>query len=178
MMRLLNQMIRLPLTAFVYSLEMFVKTMQGIQRIADRSIDEMVIGVTETLGDSGDQITQKEDANMSDQDLSGDDLKYVSYSILFTKRDLEATLKEEKQDLVNYSTNGGSYGGLKLAHFMKKVFEKKIKRPEVWRENNYPPDAKDDTDWTIPKEDEKYITFVYWVDRRIPKQSKEYDREQ
>jgi hypothetical protein len=138
----------------------------------------MVLDVTETFGDSSDQTTQKEDEIMSDQDLSGDDLKYVSYSILFTKRDLEATLKEEKQDVVNYSTNGGSYGGLKLAHFMKKVGEGKVKRPEVWRENNYPPNAVDENHWTIPKEDEKYITFIFWVDKRIPRESKEYDREQ
>ena len=186
MMRFFSQMIRLPITAFVYSMEMFVKTMQGLQRMTNQSIDDLAEGVTQTLSQrlpdesagNGNQINQKEDDNMSDQDLSGDDLKYVSYSILFTKRDLEATLEEEQQDLVSYSTNGGSYGGLKIAHFMKRVLDGKVKRPELWKENKYPPNAIDETHWTIPTEDERYITFIYWVDRRLHREGKEYDREQ
>jgi hypothetical protein len=35
-------MLKLPLTAFVYTMEMFVKTMEGLRKIADQSIDVMV----------------------------------------------------------------------------------------------------------------------------------------
>ena len=114
-----------------------------------------------------------------DQDLSGDDLKYVSYSILFTKRDLEATLEEQKQDLVNYSTNGGSYGGLKIAHFMQSVAAGGVKRPSKWKEsgNAYPPGATGDTFTSIPKDDERYITFIYTVDRRLDRQEADRDKQ-
>lgn len=55
MKRFIRQMINLPLTAFVYSMEMFVKTMQGLQRIADHGLNEMMSGVAESLGDAPDQ---------------------------------------------------------------------------------------------------------------------------
>jgi len=42
---------KLPLTAFVYSLEMFVKTMRGLQGFADQGIDAMTSGVVIFLGD-------------------------------------------------------------------------------------------------------------------------------
>jgi hypothetical protein len=41
MMRFFGQMLKLPITALVYSFEMVVKTMQGLQRLADESIDDM-----------------------------------------------------------------------------------------------------------------------------------------
>ncbi|HEU4386684.1 MAG TPA: hypothetical protein VFV34_02725 [Blastocatellia bacterium] len=204
MMHFFSQMMRLPLKAFAYTFEMFVKTMQGLQRMADQSIDAMENGMTQTLGGGfgGDapavniaaesvlaeigskqaEITTdtfgQEEREMSDQDLSGDDLKYVSYSILFTKPDLEATLEEQKEDLVNYSTNGGSYGGLKIAHFFGKVSNKKVKRPQVWIDNKYPENAKGDYEWTLPQDDEKYVTFIYQVDRRLLKGDANYPKEQ
>jgi hypothetical protein len=39
---LLGQMVRLPVEAFVYSMEMMVKTLQGLQRMADRSVDALM----------------------------------------------------------------------------------------------------------------------------------------
>lgn len=198
-MSFLAQMLRFPLTVFVYSMEALVHAMRDIQKNTDHTINAMVGGVTQALSgshgngngssnsqvaggaisDNAKQTTEREESKMSDQDLSGDDLKYVSYSILFTKRDLEATLEEQKEELVSYPTNGGSYGGLKIAHFMKKVLEGKVKRPPEWKNlgNHYPPGAKGDYFTEIPSEDERYITFVYNVVRRIPREQKEYDRE-
>jgi hypothetical protein len=39
---LLGQMVRLPVEAFVYTMEMMVKTLQGLQRMADRSVDALM----------------------------------------------------------------------------------------------------------------------------------------
>src|SRR5260370_39531649 len=39
MMRLLNQMMRLPVAVFAYSEGMFARTVRGIQEIADQGID-------------------------------------------------------------------------------------------------------------------------------------------
>ena len=115
---------------------------------------------------------------MSDQDLGGDDLKYVSFSIVFTKPDLEATLAQQKDDLVNYATDGASYGGIKISHFFAEVAAHKVPRPKVWTDNTYPPGAQGDVDWTVPQEDEKYVTFVYWVEKRISKNDADYAKNQ
>jgi hypothetical protein len=114
---------------------------------------------------------------MSDQDLSGPDLKYVSYSILFTKPDLEATLEHQEEDIVNYSTDGASLGALKIAEFFGKVRDKKFPRPKLWKENGYPEGASDNN-WEIPDEDKKYIQFIYKVDRRLAKNDPNYPKEQ
>jgi len=39
---LLGQMARLPVQAFVYTMEMMVKTLQGLQKMADRSVDALI----------------------------------------------------------------------------------------------------------------------------------------
>ncbi len=195
-MKLMGEMMTLPFTALFYSFEIFVRTLQGMQRMTGQGFNTLAGDMaanskdrpgagneSQTTGSGADrnqQTAQEEDNFMlDDQDLSGDDLKYVSYSILFTKRDFEATLEEQKQDLVNYPTNGGSYGGLKIAHFMKKVSEGKIKRPQEWTEpgNVYPPGAQGDYFTEIPKDDERYITFIYNVDRRLDRQAADRDRE-
>jgi hypothetical protein len=193
-LRLMGQMMRLPFTALVYSFEIFVRTLQGMQRMTDQGFETLAGDIAQSSkgrhscdnksiitgngADLNQQTTHEEENVMwDDQDLSGNDLKYVSYSILFTKRDLEATLDEETQDLVSYATNGGSYGGLKIAKFMKKVLEGKIPRPAIWRDNDYPDDAVDEMHWKIPEEDEKYITFIYHVDRRIDRQAADYDKQ-
>ncbi len=197
LMTLMGQMLRLPFTGFVYSFEIFIRTMREMQRLADQSFEGLagdivqssndtsghgnVSGAGGTGTDLNNQTTREEESGMwDDQDLSGDDLKYVSYSILFTKRDLEATLEEQKQDLVSYSTNGGSYGGLKIAKFMGRLMDKEgkgVPRPEIWKENNYPNNNAEDTHWKFPDDDEKYITFIYKVDRRLSRQDADYDKQ-
>jgi hypothetical protein len=58
MMRFLSQMMKLPITAFVYSMEMFSKTLHGLQRIADQSID-VVFG--STVQEPGDSLETRSD---------------------------------------------------------------------------------------------------------------------
>src|SRR5262249_25644588 len=111
-------------------------------------------------------------------DLSGDDLKVVRYRVLFTKPDLEVTFKEE-QELINYPTNGGSLGGLKVGQFMGELGRHEGNRPPKWKKvgDDYPPGARGDRDWSIPLEDQRYIEFQYEVIRREPKQDPYYDRD-
>jgi hypothetical protein len=118
-----------------------------------------------------------------EQDLCGTDLKYVEYSILFTKRDLETTLQREDNEVVDYSTNGASFGGLKVGKFLAKWNTlnqgKGIDRPQLWRDRNYPSTLAD-PDYVqldeLPDSDTRYIAFVYRVKNRLCKQTKEYDR--
>jgi hypothetical protein len=50
MMKVLNQMLKLPITALVYSMEMLAKTLQGLQKIADRGIDAALSGTVQAPG--------------------------------------------------------------------------------------------------------------------------------
>jgi len=46
-MRFLTQLMKLPMAALAYSVEMFVKTIQGLQKIADQSVDLVVSGTSQ-----------------------------------------------------------------------------------------------------------------------------------
>jgi hypothetical protein len=194
----LNQMIMLPVATLFYSLEMFGKTVQGIQEMVSYSMNAMAGEITQlfenTPGGTSDvpsdtqggnapntsQTMPQEERHMSDLDLGGDDLKYVSYSIVFTKRDYEATLQGETQDIVDYATDGGSYGALKIGEFFGQPPTPGIVRPQVWRDNNYPKGVTGDhmDPRLIPSEDRKYVRFIYSVDRRLPKSAADYERRQ
>jgi len=114
MLQFLNQMLKLPLSAFVFGMEMFVQTMQGMQRLAEQGIDAMLGGVAQTLGEPSRQgsdlqdteppvvtdgvveddadKTPKEENKMSDNSLSNDRVKVVEYYILSIRPDYEHIL--------------------------------------------------------------------------------------
>jgi len=116
---------------------------------------------------------------MDNQDLTGDEIKTVIHSIFFTKRDLEAPLKGLTEDVVNYSTNAASYGGLMLAKFTS---EDQFDRPKRWIDNNYPPGVDDSRTILsvkdIPDEDRRYITIDFKVVNRFAKGAADYERRQ
>jgi uncharacterized membrane protein YgcG len=72
-MQLLVEMARLPLMAFVYGVEMVVRTMQGIQRMADEGIDVMVGRANQTRVDAqgGPSVARGEAAGGGDQTTGG-----------------------------------------------------------------------------------------------------------
>ena len=118
------------------------------------------------------------------QDLSGDELKFVSYSIIFTKRDFEATLQAEREEIVDYDTDGGAFGALKLSEYFEELRSGKA-IPREWgsQSRGRPSPAtgygfKDDKYSRIPCEDRKYIRFVYSVMKRVKKSTNEYERDQ
>jgi hypothetical protein len=129
-------------------------------------------------------------ASSNDQDLGGDELKYVIWSIAFTKPGFECVLEPQHEEIVNYSADGASFAAVKIARFLEKARHGHADRPETWGES-YPPaagkttgrktagepqDTSGDKGWRIPAEDQKYITFLYRVDRRLPKQEAEVTR--
>lgn len=132
-----------------------------------------------------------------DQDLSGDDLKYVLWSILFCKPGYETVLEPQQDDIVNYSADGSSYAAVKIAKYLEKARHGRTERPHIWAEKGYPGDAANITrraepasivggnapssstqerGWRIPADDQKYIKFVYRVERRLPKEEPEVTR--
>jgi len=141
----------------------------------------------------------------NNQDLSGDDLKYVVWSIVFTKPGYECVLEPQQSEIVNYSADGSTFAALKIAKVLEKARNGRLERNDAWVERNYPAEsaksserrttevvstgsdttvvASTDTTnntetssssrergWRIPQEDQKFITFIYRVDWRLPKQ--------
>ncbi|HZY83934.1 MAG TPA: hypothetical protein VFE78_03830 [Gemmataceae bacterium] len=202
MFRFLGMMIWLPGEMFFSGMGAMLQSMREMQRAFNRGVAALAGDPARTGGGGqageagrggrqadnwdgprGERVgmtSTKEETAMSDYNgdgLSGDGLKFVSYAILFTKPDLEHTLEEKKQEVLNYSTDPGSFGGLKIAEFMKKVERKEVERPQLWKDNDYPPGARGDRDWEIPEEDKKFITFTYRIERCLPKQETEYEKE-
>lgn len=122
-----------------------------------------------------------------DQDLSGNDLKYVIWSIVFTKPGHETILQTTQEELVNYSADPNTFAATKIARLVDGARHGHVHKPEAW--TNYPSESKtkattpttaggskasgegeNDKGWRVPPEDQKYITFLYRVDRRLPKQ--------
>jgi hypothetical protein len=139
---------------------------------------------------------------MLDQDLSGDDLKYVVWSIVFTKPGYECILQTQQEELVSYPAEGNAYAAVKIAQFLDGARHGHVQKPAAWADR-YPPSGARSRDesttvittpvsttatvspgrsgangtavggdkgWRVPSEDQKYITFLYRVDRRLAKQ--------
>src|SRR5262249_17563203 len=115
-----------------------------------------------------------------DQDLSTDDLKYVIWSIVFTKPGHECILRTQQEELVNYSADASTYAAVKIAEFLDRARHGHAEKPASWEERGYLKDSKTPNqalehdagakEWRIPAEDQKFICFLYKVDRRLPKQ--------
>lgn len=133
MIQIFGQMMKIPLTAFVYGMEMLAKTMQGIQEIAYQGIDMMANEVTQTLdeasgskrgladavttltqgastGDSTQnthQSTHEEKKKMRNTDLMNDNVKLVQYTIVSVVRGNEGILTQGEQIVADAITDDG-----------------------------------------------------------------------
>ena len=186
-MRLFGQMMMLPFTVFVQGMELFIKTIQGIQRATDEGMNVMVgettpaltSKTTRSVTDSaikGGAETSHKEATKMDQDLSGEDtLKLVRYKILFVKRDYEVPF-DEQEDLVSYATTGTDWGALQIANFMGSLG--RIRRPRKWHDKHYPPGVSGDFIHEIPDGDRKYIRIYFEVLQRWERQEAEYEKQQ
>lgn len=188
MLRALAWMFKLPASAMVAGMQALTSALKEVQQLFDRGLHGATNGSNLSIGTPDEAFGKssslkyadelhKEDDTMDDQDLSGDDLKYVSYSILFTKRDYEVTLAQQTEYLVNYSTDGASFASIMMIQFASAPFN----RPLEWmRDNLYPPDIPSSQTTLrvseIPTEDQRYLTFIYSVERRMPRNAKDYDK--
>ena len=93
---------------------------------------------------------------MVDQNLSGDDLKLVRYSVVFVKPEHEVLLKQA-EEVVNYSTDGATFGSIKIGEVISDL-SKLSKAP--------------------PREDWKYLRFSYRVEERWSKEDPDWPKQQ
>jgi hypothetical protein len=193
--RFFLQLLYLPVTIFMASVNALGKALRSIQtEVPVGSVPGMPTppsagsggssaipaSGTANLGNSGFRnlsIKEKPMGVDNNQDLNGDDIKTVLYSIIFTKRDLEAILQSQKEDIVDYSTNSASYGAVLMSDFTENG---EFKRPDSWDTNNYPPDVPKDkkllTTKDIPPRDRHFIQIEYKVTNRISKNAADYER--
>jgi hypothetical protein len=207
-----DQMIRWPFWMTTASMQLM---MDGMQRLTGTNASS---GVSSGNGGTMTDVTSSSRSSQSssnssasgsnwvsnlfsgqnDQDLSGNDLKYVVWSIVFTKPGYESLLEPQHEELINYETDASSFAALKIAKFVERARHGKAERPHSWGDRNYPSESssqarrqgpemagnrateskdKDkESGWRIPAEDQKYIHFLYRVERRLPKQEAEVTR--
>jgi len=144
-------------------------------------------GQLASVGQANSSSSSRKEPDVSDwnqnKDLSSDDLKLVSYTIIFTKRDFEATLYHGREQ-VNWSTREGGFAGRKIYDFLE-LLNRGRRLPDEWQGGNQPPgeygydDEQEPTTYSaIPQVDRKYIDFIHEVEDRRPKREQEYDKEQ
>jgi hypothetical protein len=138
------------------------------------------------------QSTETEDHEMTEQDLRGDDLKVVRWTISFIRRDVEKTL-DFGLDMINYSTTEGDYRATKRDEYFRESLGrgKGFKRPQEWVSENYPPalqggqpnpqyiENRSGIEYVInlPEEDKnKYIRVHIEVVTRYEKQERPYKK--
>jgi hypothetical protein len=200
MMRILGEMLKLPLAAFIYTMEMMVKTLQGLQKFADQGLDTVITGTVRTpddalegtrdpdsnetapiakraIGNNG-ETTQQEETEMSDvddKDLSGDDLKLVRYKILFIKRDHEFAFPE-REDLVSSDIDESGFTAWKIAEFIQRLDQTPI--PDKWRSKGYPPGGGGGHIGRLPEDDKQYLRVFYQVLDRFAREEATYEADQ
>lgn len=114
-----------------------------------------------------------------DQDLGGDVVKLVGYMILFTKRDAEAVLQAEREEIVDYSTNEASFAGLKVAEFLERVERHGIPWPSAWQVppgDGYSPAGRPIR--RIPEDDRRFLSVHVTVTSRWPRAEAGFDKDQ
>jgi hypothetical protein len=200
-MRLFGQMMMLPFTVFVQGMELFIKTIQGMQKVADDGMDVMAGGTaagpapisqsdhasnttgSETGGVINDDATTnlKEKINMSDTNLSDDLLKLVRYKILFVKRDYE-TAFPEREDLVYDNMTGEAFTAWKVAEFIQRLGTEEV--PSKWLKKNYPRAYSDqerkDKQYvkSLDEDDKKYLRVYFEVLERYEREEAKYEQQE
>jgi hypothetical protein len=189
-------MVMLPFTVFVHGMELFVKTMQGMQGAADKGMNVMAGEATQTAGTApssqsdlassttssvtdgttrdGAETIHEEERDMPDRNLSDDMLKLVRYKILFVKRDYEAAFPEQ-EELVYDNMTDSAFTAWKVAEFIQSLAKKETKIPPKCGEkypprHHKPPYREDGILLGFPEDDKKYLRVYYEVLERYPRE--------
>jgi hypothetical protein len=194
-MRLFGQMMMLPFTVFIQGMELFIKTIQGMQRATEEGMDvvagemtqvsdttsdnqsDLALSSSETSGVTKDvgATNQKEKIDMDDRDLSDNKkLKLVRYKILFIKRDYEVAFPEV-EELVSDSMDDTAYTAWKVAEFIQRLSDTPV--PSKWgAAKDWNNGKNDKAKPKYPPPDDPEFKDGRWVIRRLPEGDKKYLR--
>ena len=153
---LVARLLRLPMAAFVFGMEMVVVTLQGFQRFTDDGLDAVAGGGAvpadrggdrppsradpsaranaDAMTDGGTANCQKEQS-MPDTNLNDDMLKLVRYKVLFVKREYEVAFPEQ-EELVYDNMSDTAFVAWKIAEFVQQLADTSL--PAKWRNKGYP----------------------------------------
>lgn len=148
MIWVLGQFFMIPMAAFAYGFEMFLKTMQEMQTVTNQGLETIVRPPIQTKGpaeqktlpapevaapaidnlnsDSGRKdeeekvlIYNNQNSGL-DKNLNDEMLKLVRYKVLFIKRDYEWAFPEQEA-LVHDNMDASAFTGWKLAEFIQQL---------------------------------------------------------
>src|SRR5437588_169162 len=166
MMWLWGQFLMIPVAALVYSIEMLLRTMQGMQQVTNQGISVMVgptagsnrpsdekpvvdtqsaepkISSTNNRNEEETTLNTTDNNNYNycaPDDTKGKCLILWRYKVLFIKRDLEHAFGEV-EDLVPDDVS--DITAWKIAEFIQQLAAGKIKVPDKWIEQRYPAPIK------------------------------------
>lgn len=192
--RVFGQMARLPITAFVYGMELFIRTIRELQSITDQSIEVAVSGIappdwndlksdatasaTNGANQNSAETILKEEKEMSESDLSNDRVKVVEYYILSIKPDHEHVLGDP---IDKHGENGPEE-----VEGYRREGKRHFPRVKVFTDNMT---GEDFASWVIADyfqgehesldhKDKKYLRVCYDVICTFAAEEAEYDREQ
>ncbi len=188
MAEIINQILKLPLEAFVFGMQMLAKTVEGMQKLAESGID-VILGKGapssgEERGDGialdseekgstaegaikdGVQPTPKEERKMADNSLSNDKVKVVQYTILSIKPDDEHALEGFKTGprtrVVTDNMTGADFSSWVIAEYFQ---EKDAQGTAIHLRE-------------IAENDKKYLRVSYTVVSEFEAEDANYPKEQ
>jgi hypothetical protein len=203
-MNFFGQLLKLPFTALSYSIDVLMRTMSGMQKVAEEGIDRMVGGAAGTLEngvgwgnkDYGshtgwnanvtDHSSPKEAKEMWDKDSWESDLKVVRYWVLFDKRDYEEVFSSSEiepdlhrkgdVELVLGRKSLEEFRGEKRTKFRERLGT--IPRPKKWRDLQYPQDEKGDFIGKLDGNDfDDYVSVIVEVVHQQARRDRDYERD-
>jgi hypothetical protein len=159
MMWLWGQLMMIPAAALVYSVEMLLRTMHGMQQVTNQGLTVMVgpTAGTHRMFDeqdapdtqpTGSRISNTNNRNEEDTLNNNTDYNYCNqekktsnclklwrYKVLFIKRDLEHAF-DEAEDLVPDDVQ--DITAWKIAEFIQRLAGKHYRVPGKWLDNDFP----------------------------------------
>jgi hypothetical protein len=195
-------MVRLPLQATAAGIDWVASGIQGQDGSspAQQSTSSSAVDQRSSERSASSSVNSANSWAIS-QDLTGPDLKYVNWTVVFTKPEYETILEPMQPELINYSTDVASFAALKIATTLERGRFGKLEKPSAWVDHPYPGEseaAKQRTEsradaslgsssvktdsstsgqaWRISGDDQRYIQFLYRVEWRLPKRPIEVTR--
>jgi|SRR5579872_1063988 hypothetical protein len=199
---LFGQLLMIPVAAFVFSVEMFMKRIQEMQRVTNQGMEIVLAGKNVAPGqeDSGRENPPRAEQNSErladdevefrtksrfeekrkvDKDLRDDMLKLVRYKVLFVRREYEVAFPE-REDIVSDNMDGSAFTAWKVAEFIQDLAKKETRVPKKWADKSYPSSEyiEDGKLLGLDEEDKKYLRVYFEVLERYPREKFKYEEQQ
>lgn len=138
-----DQMVKLPFQMTGATWDLMMQGMRSMTRSGDSgsTMSSSRWDASSPEGTNGEATSSAVSSSAAGQDLSGDDLKYVVWSIVFTKPGFECVLEPQRSEIVNYSADVSSFAAVKIAKFLERARHGHIEKAESWSEHGYPPES-------------------------------------